>query len=101
MGVEVVGNRVLVAPDAKKTTTTSGLILPDRSVEESTIGTVVAIGSGDYHQKTGRWMPIRSVDVGDRVLYSKYGGTVIEVDGEEMLLIKPEDIYCIVDVEVE
>lgn len=94
--MQVVGNRVMIAADARRTSTDSGLILPPSAQEESQIGVVVGIGDGEYHERTGRWMPIVSVEIGDHVLYSKYGGTVIEVDDEEMLLISPNDIFAIV-----
>ena len=92
----VVGNRVMVAPDSRKQQTAKGLILPQQSQEDAQIGTVVAVGYGEYN-KHGALIPIDFIDPGDRVLYSKYGGTVIQVDEDEVLLLSVDDILCIVD----
>ena len=95
--MQICGNRVMVVPDDQKTETPGGLILPPTAQEESQIGTVTAIGDGGYHEKTGRWMPITSVEVGARVLYSRYGGTEIDLDdGSVGLLLNPKDIFAII-----
>lgn len=95
--MQVVGNRVMVVPDERKDRTPVGLILPQQAQEDAQIGTVVAVGEGRYSEKTGVLIPIDFINVGDRVLYSKYGGTVIEVDEEEVLLLSPDDVLAIVD----
>ena len=93
----VVGNRVMIAPNERRTSTDSGLILPPSAQEDAQIGLVLAVGFGRYSEKSGKLIPIEHIGPGDLVLYSKYGGTTIEVEGEEMLLMDPENIFCIVN----
>ena len=93
----VIGNRIMIAPDARKDRTVLGLILPQQSQEDAQIGTVIGVGYGRYSEKSGALIPIDFIDPGDRVLYSKYGGTVIQVDEDEVLLLSVDDILCIVD----
>lgn len=92
--MRVIGNRVLVAPYEKKSITAGGLILPEQAQEESNLGIVLALGDGEYN-KRGVLCPIDNIDPGDVVLYSKYGGTEIEVEGEAMLLVAPKDILAV------
>lgn len=92
--MRIVGNRVLIAPYEKKTELPSGLILPDQAQEEQTRGVVLGVGPGRVSDR-GILIEIADVESGDVVLYSKYGGTTIEVEGEEMLLVDPKDIFCV------
>jgi chaperonin GroES len=82
-------DRVLVEPAAAEEKTASGIIIPDTAKEKPQRGKIVAIGTGTKDE------PI-SVKVGDTVLYGKYSGTEIAIDGGEFLIMKESDIYGIV-----
>lgn len=82
-------DRVLVEPAAAEETTASGIIIPDTAKEKPQRGAIVAIGTGKKDE------PL-NVSVGDQVLYGKYSGTEITIDGTEYLIMKESDIYGIV-----
>jgi len=82
-------DRVLVEPAAAEEKTASGIIIPDTAKEKPQQGTIVAIGTGKKDE------PI-NVKVGDQVLYGKYSGTEVTIDGTEYLIMKESDIYGIV-----
>lgn len=82
-------DRVLVEPAAAEEKTASGIIIPDTAKEKPQRGKIVAIGTGKKDE------PI-NVKVGDQVLYGKYSGTEITIDGGEFLIMKESDIYGIV-----
>ena len=89
MTVKPLHDRVLVRPAAAETKTAGGIIIPDTAKEKPQKGTVVAVGPGKKDE------PI-TVKVGDSVLYGKYSGTEITVDGKEYLIMRESDIYAIV-----
>lgn len=82
-------DRVLVQPAAAEEKTASGIIIPDTAKEKPQQGEVVAIGTGKKDE------PI-NVKVGDKVLYGKYSGTEVTIEGAEFLIMKESDIYGIV-----
>ncbi len=82
-------DRVLVKPATAETKTASGLYIPDSAKEKPQRGTVIAAGPGKKDEPT-------SVKAGDTVLYGKYSGTEIEVDGVEYLIMRESDIFAIV-----
>jgi len=82
-------DRVLVEPEAAEEKTASGIIIPDTAKEKPQKGTIVAVGAGKKDE------PI-TVKEGDTVLYGKYSGTEITIDGSEYLIMKESDIYGIV-----
>lgn len=82
-------DRVLVEPAAAEEKTASGIIIPDTAKEKPQQGKIVAIGTGKKDE------PI-NVKVGDQVLYGKYSGTEVTIDGNEYLIMKEADIYGIV-----
>ena len=91
MGVKIkpLADRVLVEPVAAETKTASGLYIPDTAKEKPQKGKVVAVGSGKKdHDMT--------VKVGDTVLYSKYGGTELKLEGTDYLIMREDDILAIV-----
>ncbi|GMK46399.1 co-chaperone GroES [Paenibacillus glycanilyticus] len=90
--IRPLGERVLIEPIAKEETTASGIVLPDTAKEKPQEGKVVAIGSGTL--KDGVRVALE-VQVGDRVLFSKYAGTEIKYDGKEYLIMKESDIHAI------
>ena len=82
-------DRVLVEPAAAEEKTASGIIIPDTAKEKPQRGSIVAIGTGKKDE------PL-NVKVGDNVLYGKYAGTEVTIDGKEYLIMKESDIYGIV-----
>ncbi|PKL88576.1 MAG: co-chaperone GroES [Ignavibacteriae bacterium HGW-Ignavibacteriae-2] len=91
--IKPLGDRVIVKPKEAEATTKGGIILPDTAKEKPIEGTIVAVGPGKYED--GKLVAL-SVKVGDIVLYGKYGGTEINVDSTEYLIMRESDIYGIV-----
>ena len=94
MKVTPLFDNVLVQPEDAEEKTASGIILPDTAKEKPTIGKVVAVGKGKVGPK-GDTHPM-VVKVGDRVMYKKWGGNEVKVEGKEMTLVEHEDILAIV-----
>jgi len=86
-------DRVVVKPVQQEERTKGGIVLPDTAKERPQEGTVLAIGPGRVLEN-GQRVPM-TVKVGDRVLYSRYGGTEIKIDGEEYLILSERDIMAI------
>ncbi|MDR0836782.1 MAG: co-chaperone GroES [Propionibacteriaceae bacterium] len=87
-------DRILVQPLEAETTTASGLVIPDTAKEKPQEGTVLAVGPGRIDDKGNR-IPL-DVQIGDIVIYSKYGGTEVKYDGGEYLLLNARDILAVV-----
>ena len=87
-------DRVVVKPLEAETTTASGLVIPDTAKEKPQEGEVLAVGPGRIDDKGNR-VPL-DVQVGDRVIYSKYGGTEIKHGGEEYLILSARDVLAVV-----
>ena len=92
MNLKPLGDRLIVKPVAEEETTASGLVLPETAKEKPQKGTVVAAGDGTIAEDGTR----RPLDVaeGDEVLYSKYGGTEITVEGDELLVLRESDVLA-------
>jgi chaperonin GroES len=88
---ELYDDRVLVKAAAAEEKTKGGIIIPDTAKEKPQKGTVVAVGPGKYAEQTGNLIPINQ-KVGDTVLYGKYAGTEISIEGEEYLIMRTSDI---------
>ena len=89
MKITPLADRVLVRPAEAEQKTASGIIIPDTAKEKPQRGEVLAVGNGTKdHDMT--------VKVGDQVLYGKYSGTEIEIDGEKLMIMKESDIYAII-----
>ena len=84
---------VVKALDAEQTTA-SGLVIPDTAKEKPQEGEVLAVGPGRFED--GQRLPL-DISVGDRVIYSKYGGTEVKYDGQEYLLLSARDVLAIVE----
>jgi chaperonin GroES len=91
--VQPLGDRVLIKPLEAQEKTKGGIILPDTAKEKPQEGEVVAVGKGKISE-SGKAEPLE-VKVGDKVLYGKYSGTEIKIDGEDHLIVKEEDILAI------
>ncbi|MBU0686579.1 MAG: co-chaperone GroES [Candidatus Margulisbacteria bacterium] len=87
------GDKVIIKPAPAEEKTKSGIVLPDSAKEKPSEGTVIAVGSGKVTDN-GQTVALE-VKVGDVVLYSKYGGTEIKQDGEELILLSERDILAI------
>lgn len=94
MKIQPLGDRVVVKPLEGESKTKSGIIIPDTAKEKSQKGKIIAIGKGQYED--GKLTPL-SVKVGDTVLYKEYGGDEIKLDGEEVIILKEEDILAILE----
>jgi chaperonin GroES len=94
MNLRPLHDRVIVKRLDQETKTASGLIIPDAAAEKPDQGEVLAIGNGKV-QENGSVRPLE-VKVGDRVLFGKYSGQAVKVNGEELLVMREEDIMAIV-----
>lgn len=88
-----IGDRVVVRPKTAEETTKSGIILPDTAKERPQEGEVMAVGTGRITDD-GKTIPLQ-VNVGDTVLFSKYGGTEIKIGGEEYIILREDDILAV------
>ena len=88
-----IGDRVVVKPEPEEQKTKSGIVLPDTAKEKPQEGTVVAVGSGRILDN-GQKVPLE-VKVGDKIIYSKYGGTEVKIDEEEYIILSERDILAI------
>jgi chaperonin GroES len=87
-------DRVVVKPGEAEERTASGLVIPDTAKEKPQQGEVVAVGPGRFED--GQRVPL-DVKVGDTVVYSKYGGTEVTLEGEDYLVLSARDLLAIVD----
>jgi chaperonin GroES len=95
MKLQPLEDRIVVRPGESEETTASGLVIPDTAKEKPQQGEVLAAGPGRRSEQTGEVLPL-GVSVGDTVVYSKYGGTEITVDGEDLLILSGRDVLAIV-----
>ena len=93
MNLKPLGDRVLVRPVEEEETTASGIVLPDTAKEKPQKGQVLAVGDGKWDEDGEKRIPL-DVAEGDEVLYSKYGGTDIVVEGEDLLVLRESDLLA-------
>lgn len=93
MQVKPLADRVVIKPAAAEEKTKGGIILPDTAKEKPVVGEVVAVGPGKVAEDGKKIVP--EVKVGDKVLYGKYSGTEITIDGAEFLIMREADIFAI------
>jgi chaperonin GroES len=91
MDLEPLGDRVIVEPAEGEEKTPSGIVIPDTAKEKPQEGKVLAVGPGRYEE--GKLIPL-DVKVGDKVIYSKYGGTEVKVGGKDLLILSERDILA-------
>ena len=96
MNLKPLGDRLIVRAIEEEATTASGIVLPDTAKEKPQKGKVIAVGDGKVNEDTGKRTPL-DVSEGDEVLYSKYGGTEIKVDGEDLLVLRESDVLARVE----
>jgi chaperonin GroES len=94
MKIRPLQDRILIKRLEGETKTAGGIIIPDNAKEKPQEGEVVAVGEGAYNEDGDRIKP--DVKAGDRVLFGKWSGTEVKVDGEELLIMKESDILGIV-----
>ena len=93
MSLQPLEDRIVVKPGDAEEMTVSGLVIPDTAKEKPQQGEVLAVGPGRRSEHSGDIIPV-DVSVGDVVLYSKYGGTEITVDGDDLLVLSARDVLA-------
>ena len=91
MNLKPLGDRIIVRAIEAEVVTASGIVLPDTAQEKPQRGKVVAVGEGRFEE--GKRIPV-DVAEGDEVIYSKYGGTEVKIDGEELLILRESDVLA-------
>jgi chaperonin GroES len=95
VSIKPLEDRIVVQANEAETTTASGIVIPDTAKEKPQEGTVLAVGPGRFDDNGNR-VPL-DVQVGDVVLYSKYGGTEVKYSGEEYLVLSARDVLAIIE----
>src|ERR1700746_2775701 len=95
MNLKPLDDRIVVKPNEAEERTASGLVIPDTAKEKPQQGTVLAVGPGKRSEQTGEIIPL-GIEVGETVVYSKYGGTELTIDGEDVLILNSRDVLGIV-----
>jgi chaperonin GroES len=93
MKLQPLEDRIVVRPDEAEEKTTSGLVIPDTAKEKPQQGEVLAVGPGRRAENSGELIPL-DIAVGDSIVYSKYGGTEITIDGEDLLILNARDVLA-------
>ncbi len=93
MNLQPLEDRIVVQASDAESTTASGLVIPDTAQEKPQQGDVLAVGPGRRSDQTGEIIPV-DVSVGDTVVYSKYGGTEITVEGADLLILNARDVLA-------
>ena len=94
MNLQPLEDRIVVKPQDAEATTASGLVIPDTAKEKPQQGEVLAVGAG-RRSESGDLIPM-DVSAGDTVVYSKYGGTEITIEGDDLLILSARDVLAIV-----
>ncbi|MBI4896794.1 MAG: co-chaperone GroES [Actinobacteria bacterium] len=93
MNLKPLGDRLIVKAVEEEETTASGIVLPDTAKEKPQRGKVVAVGDGSWDEDGEKRIPL-DVSEGDEVLYSKYGGTEVTVEGQDLLVLRESDVLA-------
>src|SRR3989442_6920291 len=93
MKLKPLGDRLIVKAVEEEETTASGIVLPDTAKEKPQRGKVLAVGDGKLSEESGKRIPL-DVSEGEEVLYSKYGGTEIVVESEDLLVLRESDVLA-------
>ena len=93
MNLQPLEDRIVVQASDAESTTASGLVIPDTAQEKPQQGEVLAVGPGRRSDQSGDIIPV-DVSVGDTVVYSKYGGTEITVEGNDLLILNARDVLA-------
>jgi chaperonin GroES len=95
VNIKPLEDRIVVKPLDAEQTTASGLVIPDTAKEKPQEGEVVAVGPGRFNEDGDERIPM-DIAVGDKVIYSKYGGTEVKYGGDEFLILSARDVLAIV-----
>ena len=96
MNLKPLEDRIVVKANEAEERTASGLVIPDTAKEKPQQGTVLAVGPGKRAESSGELIPL-GIEEGQTVLYSKYGGTEVTIDGDDLLILSSRDILAIVE----
>jgi chaperonin GroES len=96
MKLKPLGDRIVVKVLESEERTKSGIVIPDTAKEKPQKADVLAVGTGKFSEQTGQRIPM-DVQVGDTVVFAKYGGTEIKLDGDEYLILSERDVLAILD----
>ena len=96
VSIKPLEDRILVKSLDAEQTTASGLVIPDTAKEKPQEGEVLAVGPGRFVEDGDRRIPL-DVSVGDKVIYSKYGGTEVKYDGQEYLILSARDVLAVIE----
>ena len=95
VNIKPLEDRIVVRPLEAEQTTASGLVIPDTAKEKPQEGEVVAVGPGRFNEDGDERIPM-DISVGDKVIYSKYGGTEVKYGGDEFLILSARDVLAVV-----
>jgi chaperonin GroES len=95
MNIRPLHDRLIVKREAEERRSAGGIVIPDTATEKPTFGKVIAVGNGKILDNGEARAP--DVKAGDKILFGKYSGTEVKVDGEELLVMREEDVMAIVD----
>jgi chaperonin GroES len=95
LNIKPLGDNVLIKPLEAEAKTASGILLPDNAKEKPQMGEIMAIGEG-WHNNDGKVFPL-IVKVGQKVMYKKWGGDEVKVEGMDMMIVKQSDILAIIE----
>ena len=98
MNLKPLSDRVVVRRVDSETVTKGGIFIPDAATEKADQGTVLAVGAGKRNKDSGEIIAL-DVAVNDRILFGKFAGQTVKVDGEELLILKEEDILAVIQGE--
>ena len=96
VSIKPLEDRIVVKPLDAEQTTASGLVIPDTAKEKPQEGEVLAVGAGRWDEDGEKRIPL-DVKVGDKVLYSKYGGTEVKYDNEDYIILSARDVLAIIE----
>ncbi len=96
VNIKPLEDRILVKTLEAEQTTASGLVIPDTAKEKPQEGEVIAVGPGRFNEDGDERIPL-DISVGDKVIYSKYGGTEVKYNGEEYLILSARDVLAVIE----
>ena len=95
VAIKPLEDRIVVQANEAETTTASGIVIPDTAKEKPQEGEVIAVGPGRFNEGGSDRIPV-DVSVGDKVIYSKYGGTEVKYAGDDFLILSARDVLAVV-----
>ncbi len=95
VNIKPLEDRIVVKPLDAEQTTASGLVIPDTAKEKPQEGEVIAVGPGRFNEDGDERIPM-DINIGDKVIYSKYGGTEVKYSGEEFLILSARDVLAVI-----